>query len=193
MAPRRDPVARILDALLHALPRHGVRKVSMTDVSNEAGMSRGTVYRYFSTKEELLGALGTYVIDQYRLSLKRAIEANPDSERRIGVVIEAIAAFTESRPQLERLTESEPEFVLKFWRDNFDDLLAPIQEAIGPAFVSAQTGRRRPRDLNAVAESILRLALSYQMIPPKGESTPAARVGEVLDGYVQYAVSSPAD
>lgn len=164
----------------------------MTDVSNEAGISRGTLYRYFSTKEELLAALATYVMDEYRLAIKRAIEARPEPERRIGVVIDGIVKFLASRPQLERLVESEPEFVLSIWRGNFDDLLGPIRDAIAPAFTSPDSGRRRTRDLNTVAETILRLALSYQMVPADAGTVPFGRIADVLDGYVLQVATATA-
>lgn len=175
--------------MLHALPRHGVRKVSMTDVSIEAGISRGTLYRYFPTKEDLLAALATYIADEYRMAIKRAVEAEPDLERRVGVVIDGIVQFLAARPQLERLIEAEPEFVMGIWRGNFGDLLAPIRDAIAPAFTSPETGRRRTRDLDVVAETILRLALSYQVIPGQADTVPFPRIGEALDRYVQQVAT----
>src|SRR5260221_73441 len=51
MARRPTSEDRILEGTLAAISRYGVHKLSMVDVAAEAGISRGTLYRYFETKE----------------------------------------------------------------------------------------------------------------------------------------------
>ena len=53
-----DPAAagkytRILDAALTLFHRYGVRRTSIDDVAQEAGVAKGTVYLYFDSKETL--------------------------------------------------------------------------------------------------------------------------------------------
>ena len=48
-----ETVNRILDGALRALARRGLRKLSMSDICEEAGISRGTLYRYFKSKDWL--------------------------------------------------------------------------------------------------------------------------------------------
>ena len=43
----------ILDAADRMIGRYGLRKTTMEDVAREAGFSRGTVYGYFKSKQEL--------------------------------------------------------------------------------------------------------------------------------------------
>src|SRR5689334_10039447 len=50
---------RILDATLVAVARYG-RKCSMSEIAEEAGVSRPTLYRYYATKEALLDALAEH-------------------------------------------------------------------------------------------------------------------------------------
>lgn len=52
-----DPSARVLRAAERCIAVHGIRKTTMEDIANEAGMSRPTVYRYFADRDELLVAL----------------------------------------------------------------------------------------------------------------------------------------
>jgi AcrR family transcriptional regulator len=52
-----DPRARVLQAAEACIMRHGIRKTTMEDIANEAGMSRPTVYRYFADRDDLLIAL----------------------------------------------------------------------------------------------------------------------------------------
>ena len=48
---------QILDAALTCFDRAGFHRSSMQDVVEEAGLSTGAVYRYFSSKEEIIEAL----------------------------------------------------------------------------------------------------------------------------------------
>jgi AcrR family transcriptional regulator len=48
---------RILDGAVQAVALHGLSKLGMSDVSRSAGVARGTVYRYFASRDELLNAL----------------------------------------------------------------------------------------------------------------------------------------
>jgi len=49
-----EPRDRIYEAALRCFDRTGIRKANMDGVAREAGVSRPTVYYYFSTKEDLL-------------------------------------------------------------------------------------------------------------------------------------------
>jgi AcrR family transcriptional regulator len=49
-----DARRRLLAAAERCIERHGIRKTTMDDVAREAGISRPSVYRYFSDREELL-------------------------------------------------------------------------------------------------------------------------------------------
>ena len=51
---------RILDGAMAAIARHGLAKLGMSDVSVSAGVSRGTLYRYFPSREELLRDLAVF-------------------------------------------------------------------------------------------------------------------------------------
>lgn len=49
-----DARRRLLAAAERCVERHGIRKTTMEDIAREAGISRPSVYRYFSDREELL-------------------------------------------------------------------------------------------------------------------------------------------
>jgi AcrR family transcriptional regulator len=67
--------ARIVDAAERCIRRWGIRRVSMNDVAREAGVSRGSVYRYFSDREALVQA----VLER---SSERGIQAAEPAVRR---------------------------------------------------------------------------------------------------------------
>ncbi|MEU5875916.1 helix-turn-helix domain-containing protein [Spirillospora sp. NPDC047279] len=53
--PRTDDEARarIIEATTRCVERFGPHKTGLTDVAEELGVTRATVYRYFGTIEEL--------------------------------------------------------------------------------------------------------------------------------------------
>src|SRR4051812_20026284 len=48
---------RILTAAMTCFARSGFHKASMQDICAEAGMSAGNLYRYFRSKEAIIGAI----------------------------------------------------------------------------------------------------------------------------------------
>jgi AcrR family transcriptional regulator len=59
IAQRDDIRDLILDAVDVLLSRYGYKKMTMDDVAREVGIGKGTIYRYFGSKEELyLAAIG---------------------------------------------------------------------------------------------------------------------------------------
>lgn len=162
---RPDPVVQIYEGLLRALPRFGLHKLSMNDISREAGLSRGTLYRYFSSKDELLSGMGQWIADENRRRLNEAIEADPAIERRIAIVLAHSDAFRAERQHLARLIEVEPEFVMGWWREHYTEILSATRDAIAPVFRSPETGRIQTRRLDSAAEAILRMGLSFLFLP----------------------------
>ena len=64
-------VARIIDAGQRVLLRDGYDKSSTNRVADEAGISPGSLYQYFSSKEAILGA----VVDRYSEELSSRLTA----------------------------------------------------------------------------------------------------------------------
>jgi len=54
---------RILLKAHELFNRYGIRSVSMDDIAAQSGMSKKTVYQYFTDKEELVGAVFNTIIE----------------------------------------------------------------------------------------------------------------------------------
>lgn len=68
---------QILDGATRCFARNGFHATSMQDVLREADLSAGAVYRYFSSKEELIGAIVTEVLDNVREAFEEAVREGP--------------------------------------------------------------------------------------------------------------------
>jgi AcrR family transcriptional regulator len=56
---------RIVEAASHCVDRLGPSAFSLSEVANELGVSRPTVYRYFPSTDELLSAVGQFVMREF--------------------------------------------------------------------------------------------------------------------------------
>ncbi|MBF6212123.1 TetR/AcrR family transcriptional regulator [Nocardia puris] len=67
---------QILDAALRCFRRKGFHETSMQDVFAESGLSAGAVYRYFKSKDELIGALAISAVGELRGVMAEAVHAD---------------------------------------------------------------------------------------------------------------------
>lgn len=156
--------------------RYGVRKFSMSDICTEAGVSRGTLYRYFKSKDQVLEAVGEYVDRTFRTTLKDAVTGHPDPEDRLEVVLQALLDYRTTHPDMVRIVDAEPSFVLDFLSQQFATLLAIISEALDPVLKGAPPVRDGTLTKRQLAEMFIRLTLSVYLVPSSGSDQTARRV-----------------
>src|SRR5580704_7247716 len=74
---------RILTAALGLIGRRGVRRLGMREIAEASGVSRGTLYRYFPSKEHVLAAAANYDERRFTDGLALALTAVSDPADRI--------------------------------------------------------------------------------------------------------------
>ena len=176
---------RILEGALQAMGRVGLRRLTMADVAGAARLSRGTVYRYFPSKDDLLAVLAEYERDRFSEGLRRSL-AEEKGRPGLEALAEYLMKYLREHPALTLMIDTEPAFVLGFFRRQLpvfhhiaDDLLGQPMEQARPV----RDGRVTVAELN---ELLLRVVLSVFLVP--GESSATAGVLEgVLDSLVRLA------
>jgi AcrR family transcriptional regulator len=153
-----DPIrARILDATSVALAHYGPRKLSLTDIAVSAGISRPTLYRRFTGKEELLLALAAHETQRFRAELALALHGL-DGAARLDGALRFVVEFQRDYP-LRDLVAIEPTFMLDQLERALRTMTAPLVvlfEALPPT-----SGAATPSDL---ADLVVRTALSHFLI-----------------------------
>src|SRR5438309_5759539 len=71
-----DRHSQILDAALVCFAKRGFHQASMHDISAEAGISVGLIYRYFENKEAVISALADRHKQEIHDVLERARQAS---------------------------------------------------------------------------------------------------------------------
>ncbi|WP_086852522.1 TetR family transcriptional regulator [Streptomyces coeruleofuscus] len=132
---------QILDGAALCFARNGFHATSMQDVLKEVDLSAGAVYRYFSGKEELIGAIVAEVLGSVRGAFEEAARQSPPpppDELVASVLGKTLAAreslVVDGRPAFPRL-------VIQVWTETLrnEELAALLREGYGS--VHAAWGR----------------------------------------------------
>lgn len=131
---------RILAATAEVLGRSGMTKLSLSQVALQAGVSRPTLYRWFTSKRALLDAFVVWERESYELAVAKASAGLPPGGR-LDAALRTIVEFQQSYPGL-RMIDIEPELVIKrlsrvipLMHDHFEQLISGPDAAEAAATV----------------------------------------------------------
>ncbi|MGX1675482.1 TetR/AcrR family transcriptional regulator [Streptomyces sp. NPDC055400] len=181
---------KIVEGAIRAVGRYGVRKFSMSDVYTETGVSRGTLYRYFKSKEQVLEAIGEYVERTLHAALDDAVAARPEPEDRLEVVLQALLDYRTTHADVMRIVELEPSVVLDLLSREFNRLLAVVSDALDPVLRDAPPVRDGTLTKRQLAEMFIRLTLSVYLVPSAGSDATAARVASLWKSMTATSANS---
>jgi AcrR family transcriptional regulator len=182
---------RILEAALLAMGRFGPRRLTMAEVSEGAGLSRGTVYRYFPTKEKLLAVLAEYEQDRFADGLRRTLADVPEEELQLEKVAEYIMTYLRQHPALTQMIDTEPAFVLSFLRRQLPVFHRITEELLAPVMRQTLPVREGWLTIAELDELLLRVVLSVFLVPGETSSAVAGVLEGALDSIVRLASASP--
>jgi TetR/AcrR family transcriptional regulator, repressor for uid operon len=149
---------RILRATFKVLCRSGYGKFNLSDVAAQAGISRPTLYKSFSSKADLLAAFGEFEVQLLRAELHRAVDGHTGGGR-VDALLEFLADFYRSYA-MRGLVEIEPGLVLAQLAKALPvlvDLIAPI--------LAGQVS-----EPETVATALVRLSLCHYLVPGYDEN-----------------------
>ena len=151
---------QILDAARTRFASHGFAHTSMADIVTESGLSNGAIYRYFTSKDEIVIA----VCEQAGEALPQALTA------------ETVHGFLEHVRALERET-GHARLVAQIYAEAAvsPPLAAVVQQQLAAmrAAVAASVPERRRRDAEQIAEAFVALCSSYsQQLAVRGDVNP---------------------
>jgi AcrR family transcriptional regulator len=167
-----ETVDRILDGALRALARHGSKRLAMSDICEEAAVSRGTLYRYFRNKDEILAAISDHVEQGYELALARAIEDEPALDQRVRVVLRAIFTYAHASLAPRVLLQADAAFTLHRLTEDFPFFVRVTKKALAPVLDGSRVVKS---GINAtfIVEVFQWIALGAHLVPsPHADQLP---------------------
>lgn len=154
-----------MDGALRAVGRRGPHKTSVSDICQEAGVARGTFYRYFTGRDVVLEATGKHICAGVRGALQAAVQADPTPRHRLRVVVAGFQAYRDANPDIVALLDREPAFALRYLRAGFAELTEAVADALGPAVDTAPLVSSGAATRNELAEIFLRVVCSMLLFP----------------------------
>lgn len=171
----------IIDGAVRALARHGVRRLTMSDICREAGVSRGTVYRYFTSKDDVVEAVNQRIKNAGKDYLDRAVAANPDPDQRVRVVLRALMRVPKEFPHMARIVEREPATALAFLSREMPELAKRAAEYLEPALRDSPPVRSGAVTVVELAEIFQRLISSTILLPTRGSANLDTRIADLWE------------
>ncbi|WP_344973733.1 TetR/AcrR family transcriptional regulator [Salinactinospora qingdaonensis] len=162
-----DTVAQqILDAAKQQFATFGLRRSTIDDVAKRAGLSRITVYRRFSTKNNLIEACLARECRALLHDLDEALGELPTMEDRVVEGFVVSMRYARHHPLIGELLTLEPEVVLPFFTVNGGPVLAALRAYIAEHLRKGQGARGRAEaQPEPVAELMVRIAVSFLLTP----------------------------
>ncbi|MGW4680802.1 TetR/AcrR family transcriptional regulator [Micromonospora taraxaci] len=159
---------QIVDAARARFASHGFARTSMADIVAESGLSNGAIYRYFTSKDEIVIA----VCEQGTEALPRALTAD------------AVAGFLEHVRTLARDTD-QARLVAQIYAEAAvsPPLAAVVQQQLAAmrAAVAELVPARRREHAGQIAEAFVALCVSYsQQLAIRGDLEPAPYIAALM-------------
>lgn len=176
-------IGKILTATEAIVLRGGAERISIIDVCELAGVSRGTFYRYFSSQDDLLDAFSRHKREGFHRAMLDATEPHADPDERFRALVRYLEAYA-AHGQARRLLLAAPEYTLRFFLRIFNDSRLRLQDVLKPVFDAwdAQLGIRLDREL--VCELLIRYVLSEQLVPHDRVSEGSGRIEELVRALI---------
>jgi AcrR family transcriptional regulator len=104
----------IIKAAGRVFPKKGFHKTLMDNVANEAGIGKGTIYRYFSNKEDLFFSVLEDATDHLTTGLQSVVDKKNAPDACIVEMMKTMADFmVKSRPLFSLMHEIEGRVIMK--------------------------------------------------------------------------------
>ena len=94
----------VLDVAAGLFARYGFRKTSVADIIREAGVARATVYKYFSTKEDIFHAVIRREMQDRLCRVRAEVEKESTTRDRLRAAVLTHTAEIRKRVNIYRVT-----------------------------------------------------------------------------------------
>lgn len=154
-----SPEDRILDAAAHLMRAYGLKRWSMEDVAEQAALGRTSVYRAFSTRDELVHAVLARELRATIGEITAAATASGSVED--GIIEGALVGLAALRSSLvEQLLRTDPSTILPFLTTKAGPLVALTRQLLVTQ-ARAAGATITPAHAEELAEIAARLGLSF--------------------------------
>jgi AcrR family transcriptional regulator len=182
----------LFGAMRDELERRAWSEITMSDVASAAGVSRQTLYKEFGSRDEFAQAFVIHVGERFLGDVDAAVREHLDDPR--AAIDAALETFLR--------TASKDPVVRVLLSDDGTGGMLPFVTTQGMPVVIFATARlfetisagwpeAPPEKAQLLAESLVRLAISYVTAPSGEPEETAARARELLGPFIDDALGVP--
>ncbi|BCJ33670.1 hypothetical protein Athai_11730 [Actinocatenispora thailandica] len=161
--------AEILDAAIRVFARDGYHPTKIEDVARQARVAKGTIYLYFTSRDDILAAAFERFADEALHGVRAIVEADGPALDRLHALVRAMVTGATAEPELARI-------VFDFWAVR------------GPGTGTVDFARIYAEYRRLVAVLLDDAAAEGAVRPDVPEQTPAVLVGLVEGVLLQWLV-----
>jgi AcrR family transcriptional regulator len=184
----------VFDAARAQLGRQRWSEITMADIASSAGVSRQTLYNEFGNRNEFGLAFVIHEAERFMDDVEKAVLEHRDEPR---------AAITAALQHFLNAAGGDPLIRILLSDDGTGGML-PFVTTQGLPVVQWATARltavieegwpEAPEaDVRTLAESLVRLAISYVTTPGESAQATAQAVAELLGPFIDKALGTSAD
>jgi AcrR family transcriptional regulator len=170
---------RILGAALRLVGRRGVKRLGMQEVSEAAGVSRATLYRYFPSKDRLMDAVAIFDERTFSEGLAASLAVVEDPADRIRTFVAFAFDYIRTHPA-RALFETEPAFVLGYLLGHLPKLQNAFLAQLGDAVAAAPAVASGSLSREQLVDVVVRLFASSFIIPEPDDRALVQAVNGIL-------------
>ena len=196
-ASRRTPlqarsnktVEEILDAASSLLGRIPFEEITTSRVAQEAGISVGALYRFYSDRQEIFDAIAVRELGSFREEIERAFTARQlifSPRKSLGKVLDAYVDFLDLRPHFRELALGN--HISESTRESQSDPRNGPGGILGNLLVSKggwKPGKKLQLKIRLAAEAGDRvIAFAYKQETPEARRAVLQELKEMLTRYL---------
>jgi len=170
---------RILHGALQAIGDTGITRLSMRGIAEAAGVSRGTVYRYFENKEEVLLAVSVFDQRRYNQGVRQAVDDATPGIDQLRAHLKYSYGFLANHPS-RWMVEHEPLFLLGYLTEQLPAMGKALERSLGDVLKGAAVVRSGRLKTNELADLIVRTLISAYLLPGANVEAPLDAVAELI-------------
>jgi len=108
-----DKELAILEAASRVFAQRPFHEVLIDDIASDAGIGKGTIYRYFETKDDLYFNAVLHVLDTLTTALDAALSDDMTAAHRLEVIATVILAHFWNRRKMIEFFQREEHFAMR--------------------------------------------------------------------------------
>lgn len=182
--------ARILAAAIEAAAVHGVRRLSVSEVAQRAGVSRPTLYKHYASKDELIAGVVAAETERIVAEVVATVGDTDDPREAIEIAILTTLRLAREHPLLDRIVRTEPETLLPLLTADGGPAVPAIREVV-QSILAVRLPHLTEVEHRRAADALTRLLVSYAVSAPDDPpEVVASTLSHLLVGGVTAAATT---